>query len=296
MPPENIQQSVRLGKFAASKRIVSESLAILQQDKEILLFPILSMFVTLGASLVLGVIFFFISLGGTMIDGSLHVTKGDLGVLSYAMLFMDYLVVIFIANFFQAGLFIIVKGRFEGRDLSFSDGIAGAMKSSGKIFMWSAVSATVGIVLRVIADRSKLLGKIIAMLFGAAWNILTFFSLPALIVGDLGVVDAFKESAAVIRRKWGETIIINFGTGLVFFFTYLFLFGLFVAAMVIIPSIATVIIGSVLFIIAIIVLSILASTLNSIFKLAIFIYAQSGNVPQGFSQDLIVGAVEKIEA
>jgi hypothetical protein len=295
MQPENIQPSVRLGKFAASRLIVSESLAILRQDKEILLFPIFSVLVTLFVTALMSVFFFFVLLGGAIVNGSPATGKEVSGALSYLVLFVDYVVIMFIANFFQAGLFVIVKGRFDGQDLSFSDGISGAMKKSGKIFMWSVISATVGVVLKFIADRSKLLGKILASILGAAWNILTFFSLPALVVGEIGVVDAFKESASVIRKKWGETIIINFGTGLVFFFTYLSLIALFVIAMVVVPSLTTALVGCLLLFIAIIVLSILSSTLNSIFKLAIFIYAQTGNIPEGFSQELIVGAVEKVE-
>lgn len=295
MQPENVQPRVHLGKFEASKRIVSESLAILRQDKEILLFPVLSALVTLVVTVAMSVFFFFVLLGGAIVNGSPATSKEISGVFEYVVLFVDYVVIMFIANFFQAGLFVIVKGRFDGQDLSFSDGISGAIKKSGKIFMWSVISATVGVILRFIADRSKLLGKILATVFGAAWNILTYFSLPALVIGEIGVIDAFKESASVIRKKWGETIIINFGTGLVFFFTYLSLIALFVIAMVVAPSLTTMLVGCLLLFIAIIVLSILSSTLNSIFKLAIFIYAQTGNVPQGFSQELIVGAVEKVE-
>jgi hypothetical protein len=79
-------------------------------------------------------------------------------------------------------------------------------------------------VLQFIADRSKLVGKIVASIFGAAWAILTYFSLPSLVIGQRTVKESFKESAALIRKTWGETIIVNFGVG--FFFGILFFLGL----------------------------------------------------------------------
>jgi hypothetical protein len=295
MQPETTHPPVRLGKFAASWIIVKESFAILRQDKEIVWFPILSSVMTLVATVGLGFLLFFVFLGGTFVGDDIITNKQENSPIFYGMLLISYVIVTFIANFFQAGLFTIVNGRFSGKDLSFSDGISGAFKKSGNIFLWSLLSVTVGFILQLIAENFKLVGKILAYLLGAAWNILTFFSLPALVTEDVGVIDAFKESASVIRKKWGETIIVNFGVGLAFFVIYLVLIGLFIGAMVVAPSVIVFIVGTVLLFIAIIVLAVLSSTLSSIFKLAIFVYAKTGEIPQGFSEGVITGAVNVVE-
>lgn len=292
MQPEEVLTRAHLGKFVASKRIVKESFSVLLQDKEIVVFPILSCITTLVATCALGALYFVLFLS-TALQDMVSINQGThFSDFAYLMLFIDYVLIMFIVGFFQAGLYSVVQARFSGQNTTFSYGISVALRKAGKIFVWSLVSATVGIILQIIADKFKLAGRIIASLCGAAWNILTFFSLPALVADDIGVFDAYKESASVIRKKWGETIIINFGTGLVFFFTYLALFGFFIIAMVIAPSPVTFIVGSLLLIGSILVLSIISSTLNSIFKMAIFMYAKTGEIPQGFSEDIIKGAVD----
>jgi hypothetical protein len=195
-------------------------------------------------------------------------------------------------NFFQSGLFTIVQARFTGSDLSFLDGLAGAKKNIGKIFVWSLISATVGVVLQIISNSSKKIGQIVASVLGTAWNILTYFSLPALVVGNFGVIDSFKESASVIKKTWGETFILNFGVSAVLtaitFFVFLFSAGL----VFLFPS-SSVIIGAIIFFVFFaIFIAILSSTLNSIFKLALYNYARTGQVPVGFDPDVMKSAVK----
>lgn len=280
-----------MGKWKASITIVKQSWALLLEDKEIMWFPVLSSLTGLLALIVMATGYFFLSLGGdwsSFQEGSESQMNAD----SYALLFVYYLVMMFIVNFFETGIYIIVHARFNGGDLNFRDGINGAIENSWKIFIWSCISATVGVVLRAISDRSKLIGKIVAMLLGAAWTILTYFSLPALIIGKKGIVDSFKESASLIRRTWGEAIIINLGVGLFFSGLFFLLFALCIGIAILVPSF-TVIIGLIIFfVIAIIVLSVISSALSSIFKLALYEYATTGRVPNGFSAELVQHAVK----
>lgn len=287
MPP------VKIGKFKASKIIVKESWAILMQDKEIMWFPVVSAISTLLAVIVLGYLFFLVILGGHTAGFDPANKEQFSNVVSYIMLFIFYLVVMFIVNFFEAGLFTVVQGRFSGQNLSFKDGINGAKKFTGKIFIWSLISATVGVILQLIANKSKIIGQIVASLLGAAWNILTFFSLPVLVIGNVNVKDSFKESASMIRKTWGETFIVKFGVGLFFALIGFVMFALAIGMIIIFQSaVASVVILGV-FVVAIIIMSIISATLNSIFKLALFNYARTGQVPQGFSTEVISGAVKQ---
>ncbi len=274
-----------MGKFKASRMIVSQSWALLKQDKEIMWFPVLSAITSIIALTCFAAGIFFLCLGGTL--EHINQTKGG----AYPFLFVYYLVMFFIVNFFQAGIYIIVHGRFNGQDLSFKDGIDGAMENVGKIFVWSAISATVGVLLQILADRSRWLGRIVAWLLGAAWNIMTYFSLPALIIGKTSIKDSFKTSASVIRKTWGETIIINLGVGLFFMVLIFLLLALCVGVVVLIPSWVVALGMLTLFVIAVILLSVISSALASIFKLALYEYATTGNIPQGFSPELIQNAV-----
>jgi hypothetical protein len=214
-----------------------------------------------------------------------------MNVVGYVLCFIYYVVMFFITNFFQAGIYTIAHARMNGRDLSLGDGLRGAQAAAGKIFVWSLISATVGMVLRTIAERSKIIGKIVAVVLGAAWNILTYFSLPALVISNVSVKESFKLSAATIRKTWGETIIVNVGVGLFFGLTLFGGLALGIGTMILAPSAPVILAVSVLMVVYAVMLIIISSALDAIFKLALYEYAQTGTIPGGFSPDLIRGAV-----
>lgn len=285
-PPPPLQ----MGKFKASMTIVSESWELLKKDKEIMWFPVLSAITSILALTIMAVIMYFVALGGNF--SNISQVQGDgLSPFGYFILFMYYLVMIFIVNFFESGIYIIAHARFNGQDLNFSDGMRGATENITKIFIWSLICATVGVVLQIIADRSRFIGKLVVWILGAAWGILTFFSLPSLIIGKRSVQDSFKDSAATIRKTWGETIIVNLGVGLFFAMITFALFALMIGVIILVPDIFVGIGLLVLFLISVICLTIISSALGSIFKLALYEYARTGKVPDGFSPDIIQNAI-----
>lgn len=285
---------IKIGKFKASRMIVSESWKVLKQDKELAWFPVFSAIASIVALIVMGVLFFFFVMGSN-IHAFESTDKNTMDVLGYAIMLVYYLVMFFITNYFLAGIYTIVHGRFSGQNLSLNDGINNANKNLGKIFLWSLISATVGVLLQIIADKSKIVGKIIVSLLGAAWAILTYFSLPSLIIGQKSVTDSFKESASVIRKTWGETIIVNFGVGLFFGLIIFLAIIISIGIVVIAPTKLVFILVVTLFVIFLIAITIISSTLSSIFKLALYEFAITGNVPQGFTPDLVRGAVRAVK-
>jgi len=287
-----MQAAPKIGKFAASKRIAYESWNVLKQDKEMMWFPVLSAIVSLIVFALFGGFAFFYVLGGDLAAIE-AIEREGMSIQGYALLFVYYLVTFFIVNFFQTGVFLIAHARFNGRDLGFRDGLSGAFSHAGRIFVWSLISATIGVILQAIADRWKFIGAIVSMVLGAAWAILTYFSLLSLIIGNTSVTGAFKESASLIRKTWGETIIVNFGVGL--FFAGLFILGAtaFIALALLVPEMPFIIGLVMLLVVYTVLLSIVSSTLGSIFKLALYEYARTGVVPRGFSPDIVRNAVQK---
>src|SRR5206468_30808 len=61
------------------------------------------------------------------------------------------------------------------------------------------------------------IGALVAGLLGMAWNVMTFFVLPVLVVEGVGPFAAVKRSCAVLKAAWGEALVANFGTGLLMF-------------------------------------------------------------------------------
>jgi hypothetical protein len=255
-------------------------------------FPVISTILTLIVIGAMAAYFYFMLLGGSSTEFKIDESKEISNIIIYGTIFIYYLVIFFIVNFFQSALFIIVQGRFSGQDLNFNDGIQSAGKYVGKIFIWSLISATVGIILKVISDNFKIVGRILSSILGAAWEILTYFSLPALVIGNLNIKESFKESASIIKKTWGETLIVSFGVGLFFVAVVVLGLVLSVAIIIIAPTTYVVVSVAVIFTIFYIAMMLLATTLSSIFKLTLFNYARTGNIPQGFSDYIVKGAIK----
>jgi len=287
--PASVPPGEKVGKFKASMMITLASWSILKKDREMLLFPLLSTIVTLiAAALLFGVYFFMIAGGSietlrTLMESAKERTSGGAELLFG---FAYYLVTYFILIYFQAGVVAIAHARIQGRDLTFRDGMHAASAHAGKLFFWSLVNATVGMVLHLIAERSKIVGRLVVSLLGAAWSILTFFILLVLILEERGIKDSLARSGEVIKKTWGETILVNIGVGLFMFVLTLLGIAVFMAALFT-GSGAVVFVALILLLVYIIVLSLVSSTLSVIFKVVLYEYATNGTLPEAFPEQVI---------
>ena len=136
-------------------------------------------------------------------------------------LFLFYLVQYFIIFFFNSALVGAAMIRLDGGDPTVRDGLRIASSKIVPIIGYAAIAATVGLILRIIEERAGFIGRWIAGLFGLAFTVATFLTVPILVTRDVGPVEAVKESAVLLKKTWGENIIGNAGMGLVFFLFYL---------------------------------------------------------------------------
>ena len=271
------------GAFSRSFQLVKESFNVLKQDKEIMLFPIIStvLVVLVFVSFIIPVYFLGVKTGSMP------------NYLFYVLFFAFYLVSYFIIIFFNTGLITCAHIRLNGKNPTFKDGIRNAKKHIGKIFVWALISATVCIVLRAIADRSRLLGRIVVGIIGIAWSLLTFFIIPVLIFEDKSIKESIKRSASLFKKTWGENIIGQFSIGL--FFVILAVVGIVIP--IILSFYAT---SSITFILIIgimvlywVILGIISSSLNGVFVVALYQYAVTGKVPSVYSPEVIRNAFKE---
>src|SRR5262249_38974427 len=128
-----------------SYAIFVESLRVLSKDKEILIFPFLSGIVTIVA--------FVTMVFAGMTSGLLQQFQGGNRAFGYVVLFIWYFVSWFIVLFFNVAVIECASIRLRGGDPTVADGFRASMKHIGRIAAWALVSATVGVILRVIAER-----------------------------------------------------------------------------------------------------------------------------------------------
>lgn len=282
----------KVGKFRTSLSIVKASWAFLMKDKEMVWFPILSVFASLAVIAMVSLVYFFVVLGGDIqaLEQANQAEGSSSG--SYIYLFLMYFVSYFIVIFFQTGIVAIVHGRMNGQDLSFGDGLRVAVAHAGKIALWSVLAATVGVILRALAERSKLLGRIVISILGAAWSIVTFFIVPVLILDNLSIGESLKSSGETVKKMWGEAIIVNVGASFVFFLLALLGIVAFIGSLFL-GSISVVITMSILLVVYLLVLAIISSTLDVIFRVFLYQYAKNGIIPEGLSLEVLQAAFTK---
>jgi hypothetical protein len=268
-------------RFARSWTLAKESIGVLRQNPSLMWFPIISGIVTI----ILSISFFvpvFLLTGGKDL-------KQINPAIGYPAMAAFYLVSYFVVIFFNAGLVSCAHQGLMGRKTTFSDGLANAAKHLLAILGWSLIAATVGMILQLIAERSGLIGRIIVGLLGAAWNIVTYFVLPIIVVEDGSPVASIKKSGNLLRKTWGETVVGTGGISLVIVWLALppiILIAL--AFMTGVVEIGIVVVGlSALYWLG---LAIVGAAMQGIYQTALYVYAETGSTPQGFTQSYITDA------
>ena len=266
--------------FRRSYAIFVESLRVLAKDKEILIFPVLSGIITIIA-------FVTIVFAGHS-SGLLREFQAGNRVLGYVVLFVWYFVSWFIVLFFNVAVIACASIRLRGGDPTIADGFRASMQHLGRIAVWALISATVGVILRVIAERAKLIGRIISGLLGAAWSIATYFIVPVMIFEGRSIRDSVKQSTQLIAKTWGESLIAAGGIG-----AFIMLLGvgglaLPIAAIFISPTAALIALGVMLM--YWIALSVVSAALSGIFRTALYLYATEGRTPAGFTPEYVQNA------
>lgn len=192
-------------------RISMNCFKVLKENRELVLFPILSgaSMIVLTGSFVIAAVFASDTFSSLFDD--------DNRVFAYLLAFAFYLVNYFIVIFFNVALMHCVRQYFRGEEVVLRDGLSFSVSRVGVIFSWSVLAATVGTILKIVQEETGIVGKIITGILGVIWNIATFFVVPVLAYENAGPIDAFKRSAQIMKEKWGESLGGNFSFGLVQF-------------------------------------------------------------------------------
>lgn len=273
-------------RIAAGWQLTKQAANVLRLDKELLVFPILS-----GLSCLVVLASFFVPmyafglLDGVIEDRQSNQSRVLLGVLGFLFYFVNFFIIVF----FNSALVGCAVIRLKGGDPTVSDGFATSFSRLPQILAWSAVAATVGVILRSFENRENKLGQLIIGLLGTAWTLLTFFVVPVIVIEKLGPLAAVKRSTSLLKQTWGESLSSTVSIRLFTFLASLLGIAPMVAGGALIASEMPAI-GIPLFLVGILILlsvTLIASALNSIVLAALYIYAVEGRSPQNFDSSLI---------
>jgi hypothetical protein len=272
-------------RIARGWELAKESWHVLKLDKELLVFPLVS-----GVACLLVLASFAVPLWNSgYLQAVMDEEVAPQDPLAYVVLFSFYFANYFVIVFFNSALVACAIIRFKGGDPTLTDGFRAASARLPQIVAWALVSATVGLILRVIESRSERFGQIVAGLLGMAWSAVTYFVVPVIVIEKTGPVEATKRSFSILRRTWGEALTANFGIGFIVFLASLvglvpIILGFVALSAGLLPLAILGIVGGVLLLILV---GLISSALNSIVIGALYLYAAEGSVPKHFEDQLL---------
>jgi hypothetical protein len=262
-------------KFSNGWTIALNSFKVLKENRQLIIFPILS-----GVSIIVILASFIAAVFGFS-GWNIDNLPDDPAVVSYVLLFAFYIVNYFVIVFFNMALIHCTSLYFKGQEVTVRQGIDFSISRIGSIFAWAVFAGIVGGVLRVIQENAGSLGKIITGLVGVVWSIATFFVVPVIAYENIGPIAAFKRSANLMKEKWGERI----GAGFSFFLINLV--GVVAIAIVaLIIGAVNVIAGVLIAVLGILLLLTIMSAVKTIFISAIY-HNVNGDPVELYNQQFI---------
>ena len=204
-------------RLSRSWHLTKASWAVLRQDRQLLVFPLISV----AAALVVIVAFGLGALGLGSIDGIWGREVDRVPVNMYVLGFLFYVSLYFVMFYCNAALVAAALIRFDGGVPTVGDGLKMARAKAGRILGYAVIAATVGVLLRAIQERVGFLARFVVGFIGAGWTIATFMVVPVLVSRDVGPLDAVKESAGILKKTWGENVVGQAGISLAFIVIHL---------------------------------------------------------------------------
>lgn len=271
-------------RLSRSWRLFKASAAVLMQDQELLLFPLVSF----GALVVLVLSFAAPAIGLVFMGGFDSHAEGGARIAAYALGFAFYFSQYFIIIFFNTALVGAAMIRLDGGTPTFRDGLRVASSRIGAIAAYAAIAATVGLILRAIQERVGFVGRIVVALLGVAWTVATYLVVPVLAARDVNGVDAVKESAKLIKTTWGENVIGQMGLGAVFSLVFIGVVMLGIALVVaaaLTQSVAAIVIALLVVILLLGLTGLVHTALTGIYSAALYRWATTGKDTLGFESD-----------
>ena len=278
-----------MGRLSRSWDLVTASFSVLWQDKQLLMFPVLSGISCIVVTLLLlaaGAAIFQPQLGNLSElfqhdnpDAVVH----SPGVM--AAVFALYLANYFVIIFFNVALVAVANSRFTRENWAFDRGLQLAWQRKWVILQWAFIAATVGMVLRALSERAGFIGRIVVGIIGVAWNLACYFVVPVLAFENLSPAAALYRSAELFKETWGEKVAGGFSLGLIFFLLMIPGLVIWIGA-INYAGPKGLLAGGVFMAAYFLLLSVVSSAVQGIFNTALYRYACDQTAPPGFSQNL----------
>jgi uncharacterized protein DUF6159 len=255
------------GSMSRSFRLLGASWTLLGKDPKLLLMPLTSLVLACAAA------------WGFWALGLVNFSTERSSFADLVGLYLFYSVTAFIGICCNAVIVAVAMERLAGRPATLSDGWQVVRGRMGAVVRWALVSATVGVLMRIVQERFGLVGVIATWIGNLAWSLATFFVVPVLLFEPVDVRGAIRRSARVFKDRWGEQVTaqLSLGAGL-----SILLIPLMMVGVMLIVTVSPWVGGAVI-VIGFVSLIVVSATLEQIFGAALYRYAVTGAVPVGMT-------------
>jgi len=276
-------------RFQRSWDLAAECWRLLMDDKSLLAFPLMS---SIAMVLIIGSFAVPLLPAFGFAAGRAPHALSSLG---YLALFAFYWIQYTIVLFFNTALVEVAMRRFDDEEAGVADGLRRAAALLPVILVYALIAATVGTVLRAIAERVGIIGKLVVGLIGVGWTVATALVVPILAAENVGPIEAIGRSADLVKKSWGENIIGNTGIGMVFG-AIMFLVGI-TGGVLVFAAFGNRewALGVVLGVVLVLALSLVAlaqATLQGIYSAALYRFATGDPASGGIDHNLLENAFQ----
>jgi hypothetical protein len=186
---------------------------------DLLLYPILAL--ALATVVLLLEVFAVLLLFNFDIGVFFRLTWVQSTALTYAFYVVAYGIGIYTNTALVATVLQLMQGKPPDVAASWRLANSRLVSIVGYAFLMATVGMVLRVILRPIGFAGKILGPVLAKtvvftLVGLAWNLVPYFVVPVLIVENAGTMPAIRRSSQLVKKGWGEDVVVNASVWLIF--------------------------------------------------------------------------------
>jgi len=266
-----------VGRIGHSWALAKTSWGVLRSDKALGAIPAISALVSIVALAVFAGLFFLVGV-------DLESNSSDSAAMKpagYVIGAVAYVVFALITVYFQSALVAGANESLSGGNATLAKSIGAASAKLHRILPWAIVTATVSLIISQL-ERQGWLGAIVGSLLGMAWNIVTFLTIPIIMLEDVGPIVALKRSGTLFKQTWGENLVAQVGFG--FIGLIAFLPAALVAGLGVASGVGAVMVVTIaLAVVWLAIVSVVLAALSGIYRTALYRYAVDNRAPVAFA-------------
>jgi hypothetical protein len=264
----------------------------LWRNKQLAIFPAISGI----ATLVILAVTMVIVLGVTT---RMH-SDNAAGYMFVLGLVIVYVLSTFVITFCNTALVGTCLKLLRGQPATVNDGFNIALSHLSTLIGFSLLSSTVGLLTGIIRGEAResknlllmIVGLILSAIIRFSWDVATFLILPVIVVENLSVGKALQRSTNLFKQTWANLVLgeMTISTGACLFTALAIGIGaLLIVGAAMTGSIVLIGVAVALTVLALAVVAIMVSAVNTIYRTSLYLYATTGNAGSFLDPRLVYG-------